>query len=284
MKRFVFAFLIATCSALSLLHAQESIIDDPIFRIDDPITDYYIFSIINIDEYLQFLNDQATKSDPHGLYSESLDTSILREILTDESGVVQSYNYKLASGVDCSGLIEISYLSACRYCNWYQSKNTPDSKSQLDEVTEKGAYDITDTNGEEIPTFNKETAKFKLSVLGKGFVIGSYNCNDSEQRNPTSDKKDNQVKDIPVIDKTDQTTGSSTDSKPSYSAGLSTPVKAALVIAAVAAVVALGYLALGYFGSGAAADIGGTAISDFVSKEVIKSGSKEVLIEAAEGV
>jgi hypothetical protein len=270
MKRFVFAFLIATCSALSLLHAQGWTPD---------------YMIISIDVYLQFLNDQATKSDPHGLYSEGVQNLILREPSTDMAGPVVSYKYELAPGVDGNGPIEISDLSACRYCNWIQSLYYSNSKSQLDEVTETGAYDITDENGEETATFNKETAK--LQVCGdatSGFRLANYSI-DSEQRNPASDKKDNQVKDIPYIDKTDQTTGSSTDSKPSYWAGLSTPVKATLVIAAVVAVVALGYLALGYFGGGAAAaDSGGTVIADGVSEGVIESGSKEVLKEAAEVV
>lgn len=272
MKRFVFAFLIATCSALSLLHAQE-------IGIGDPICEPIILSPLSIGGYLHFLNDQASKSDPHGLYSESLDTSILRETLTDESGVVQSYNYKLAPGVDWSGSIKISYLSACRYCNWCQSKNKPDSKSQLDEVTEKGAYDITDVNGEETATFNEETAKFQLKGDDKsGYCIESYLI-DSEQRNPTSDKKDNQVIDIPVIDKTVQTTGNSTDSKPSFWVGLSTPAKAVFIIAAVVAGAALGYFALGYFGG-----LGGAVAANSVGEGVIKAGSSEALKETAEVV
>jgi formylglycine-generating enzyme len=81
---------------------------------------------ITSEQYAEFLNALAVKSDPHGLWRGST---------IQRLGKPGEYRYQVIKGQERWPVVNISFLEAMRFVNWLHN-----GQSQGD--TEKGAYDI----------------------------------------------------------------------------------------------------------------------------------------------
>lgn len=115
---------------------------------------FYEFEIsyeaITQQEWVQFLNSAAVKGDPYELYNEKMASFIQRQ------GEAGAYYYKLTDvSKNQKSMTCISYYSAQRYCNWNEN-------GRKNANTEKGAYDLTDLQLNEIRTLNP-TAHYHIT-------------------------------------------------------------------------------------------------------------------------
>lgn len=115
---------------------------------------FYEFEIsyeaITQQEWVQFLNSVAVKADPYELYNEKMASFIQRQ------GEAGAYYYELTNGSkNQKSMTCISYYSAQRYCNWNEN-------GRKDADTEKGAYDLTNLQLNEIRILNP-TAHYHIT-------------------------------------------------------------------------------------------------------------------------
>jgi formylglycine-generating enzyme required for sulfatase activity len=106
----------------------------------------YVFEIgkykVTNDDYAQFLNAVAHKSDPFELYSPSMSTGLLGGINRD--GTEGRYTYRSKPGWGHRPVVYISWYDLARMANWYHFAKPNDGTSRLGttEGTDKdGAYD-----------------------------------------------------------------------------------------------------------------------------------------------
>ena len=84
---------------------------------------------VTVEQYAQFLNALAVKSDPHALWHASMSATVNR------TGKPGEYHYEASKGKERQPVVYISFLTAMRLANWLHN-----GESEGD--TEKGAYDI----------------------------------------------------------------------------------------------------------------------------------------------
>ena len=128
---------------------------DNINNINDSLTGLgsvsYKYSIskflITIENYVNFLNSTASKSDPNNLYIEYLNTDRRISGIT-RSGSENNYYYSVNQNYGDSSNRPITYVNwfcAARFANW-MSNGQPEGV-QDSTTTENGAYDLSQSNG-----------------------------------------------------------------------------------------------------------------------------------------
>jgi formylglycine-generating enzyme required for sulfatase activity len=109
----------------------------------------YVFQIakheVSNEQYVEFLNAIA-KSDPHGLWSESMGAPLLRDlgqggiqenlpVFAERTGSPGAYRYACRPGWEKKPVVYVTFLSAMRFANWrHHGGGSGD--------TENGAYDL----------------------------------------------------------------------------------------------------------------------------------------------
>ena len=109
----------------------------------------YVFQIakyeVTNEQYVEFLNAVA-KSDPHGLWSESMGAPLLRDlgqggiqenlpVFAERTGPPGAYRYACRAGWEKKPVVYVTFLSAMRFANWrHHGGGSGD--------TENGAYDL----------------------------------------------------------------------------------------------------------------------------------------------
>ena len=109
----------------------------------------YVFQIakheVTNEQYVEFLNAVA-KSDPHGLWSESMGAPLLRDlgqggiqenlpVFAERTGPPGAYRYACRAGWEKKPVVYVTFLSAMRFANWRHHGGGSGN-------TENGAYDL----------------------------------------------------------------------------------------------------------------------------------------------
>jgi formylglycine-generating enzyme required for sulfatase activity len=107
----------------------------------------YVFEIakyeVTNEQYIEFLNAVA-KSDPHGLWSESMGAPLLKDngqggiqenlpVFASRTGMPGSYRYECLPGWERKPVVYVSFPDAMRFANWLHNGKGD---------TERGAYDL----------------------------------------------------------------------------------------------------------------------------------------------
>jgi formylglycine-generating enzyme len=90
-----------------------------------------------ISQYAEFLNAVA-KTDPYGLYSESMTTSYINGI--SQSSSFGSFSYSVNPGSGNKPITYVSWFDAARFCNWLHNGQQTGEGAAL--TAEKGAYTL----------------------------------------------------------------------------------------------------------------------------------------------
>ena len=104
---------------------------------------------ITNDQYAEFLNAVASEDDwvlvdgfVENLFFSSMESSSRGGIR--RHGEPGSYSYSVKPLMGDKPVIYVSFLSACRYCNWlHNGKPRPRCRRMVASTTEDGAYDLT---------------------------------------------------------------------------------------------------------------------------------------------
>ena len=114
----------------------------------------YVFQIakheVSNEQYVEFLNAVA-KSDPHGLWSESMGEPLLRDngqggiqenlpVFAERTGPPGAYHYACRAGWEKKPVVYVTFLSAMRFANWRHHGGG--NGGTENGGTENGAYDL----------------------------------------------------------------------------------------------------------------------------------------------
>ena len=114
----------------------------------------YVFQIakheVSNEQYVEFLNAVA-KSDPHGLWSDSMGEPLLRDngqggiqenlpVFAERTGPPGAYHYACRAGWEKKPVVYVTFLSAMRFANWRHHGGG--NGGTENGGTENGAYDL----------------------------------------------------------------------------------------------------------------------------------------------
>lgn len=136
--------------------------------------EYEIYSSeLSNDEYVEFLNAVAAKSDPHGLFQIDMQIGVVGGIV--RNGVPPNLTYRAKAGYGRRPVTYLSWFSLARYVNWLHYGKP--RGAQVLGVTEgdstRGAYDSSYFDGFEKESPSGVSPKLFRRNIGARFFIPS---------------------------------------------------------------------------------------------------------------
>ena len=129
------------------------------------------FEVTN-SQYVDFLNSVATKSDPNGLYSSPMETSLNGGIIRIDQGA--RYSYVVKDGFGSKPVDWVSFYDSVRFVNWLHNDRPVGEQSTS--TTEDGAYTITPESVDNYTLVRNHNARFFIPNENEWYKAAYYNA------------------------------------------------------------------------------------------------------------